>query len=1582
VADYQIRVSADTQQANAQLVKTDRIADKATKDRSIKIGVTNLADIQKNYKKINAGVKEAANNIKTFYNISKKVPGLGERVQDIEDLAAGTAKVAANAPQAAAGLKEGAKAGNILATSLKTAGGAANTLITNLAKVGFAIYAVKEAVGILGSAYTAFFNATIGREIQLQETILKTQAALASTSKVFKGSQEITDPYEKIVTLTSQIESNIDSIRERSLDLAGVTSNDVIEVFGMVAQQIGQIGGGLEDAEDLAIQFSAALGTFGIPLYQARQEIGSILRGDITQDSYLAKALGITNEDVQKAKSTAEGLMGFLDKRLAASVAGQKIAAQSFSGVVSNIAEIFEEVGRLAGKPLLKPLLSGLSLVFDSLFSIFKQLKDIASAGGEAIASILTLVAGGLGSADIFANLSFEGLATKLQTAVASAFSTIQDDIIQLLGPVTDLFEQITEAVLALGKGLAGLAVGFADISIEVFKALVQTLGQLARVLTPIIQLFSNLLGLYGKLLQQPIVQYFAQLTATMKVLDATGVTGLIKLALVGGTILKAWAPVTAFFTRFVTQVKLTFGRLALAVSAAFQKMSVALQAFAATLTSTDPRIKKFQASIESLGVSLDKTAVKAKRAGAAATTMAGGVGALAKGIKGAIAGFAIFAAKLIAIQLIIAAVMKIIGDFQAKQAEIAAYNRANAAIDELNQKFSDQEKTLTTTEKAYKQYLETLADTAYNKAIQKVGELTEEINKLNDAINDPNRLPATAMSGNSALRNDKKRLAELQKEREKYNEIIEKRDAQRKKKNDEDLVRTMSENRQSMEKELANLRKQLIDDEFRYRQQAARLGVEAERLRGELLIRQEERRNAKRLEGEEGASRAFLENLNKYLSTKMRGELDIAAREKELEIAMANLSKEAADYQLQIQKQIAELQKKMGKYQKEVADYQAEKAKEAATARSSGGGNRTFEGDDMVSQLANAIIGKESGGNSRASNASGSGATGLGQVMPENIGPWTERYLGKRLTQEQFRNDTDAQMKVILGRFKDMLNDSISKGYSDEEAMRRAASEWYSGQPGLHMDTRAQSYNGDPYPSIKEYVDDVMSRVGTANFTSGGSTQPSTPTTGNGPEAPNTDMSVDASGVQGAIGAVEQMTRLVDQLKTDLKDDEIAAAFEATFQGVFDTAPLEQYDDQLVQIRAQMEAIAANPLENPEGAAIKAQQQAELNRLRREEQQIRETLAEKESEGVITTEQRVELEEKMAEAIQKRQENLTSEVEKKQEVAAAQRALNNLQEVQNEAKNVQAQIDQTILQLQMGMKGANQQQIAIQTRLLAIERQRAQALRGLTDPADIAKVNAAYDTLIAKVKELGQAQAALSNPITQTFMQWKREISDTSAMIASLAQSVQQALAQGMSSAIIGVIEGTQTVEEAMADMFKSIGRAFIEMATQMIAKALMMQVLGIFLPGAGSGGGGGFGGINLGVASGGGFGAGLFGFAEGGYVTGPTPALIGEGGENEYVIPESKMESSLQRWTSGARGDQVVSGSGASGSGGMAGEETEPYNPNININGGVLNFNGDEYIQKSELPDIIMQASKQGEARTLARMRNSPSVRRKLAI
>ena len=95
-------------------------------------------------------------------------------------------------------------------------------------------------------------------------------------------------------------------------------------------------------------------------------------------------------------------------------------------------------------------------------------------------------------------------------------------------------------------------------------------------------------------------------------------------------------------------------------------------------------------------------------------------------------------------------------------------------------------------------------------------------------------------------------------------------------------------------------------------------------------------------------------------------------------------------------------------------------------------------------------------------------------------------------------------------------------------------------------------------------------------------------------------------------------------------------------------------------------------------------------------------------------------------------------------------------------------------------------------------------------------------------------------------------ELKDTEGMIVSLAQTIEGELGRAMSSAITGLIDGTTTVEEAMSTMFKNIGQAFIDMATQMIAKALVMKALGILFPGAGGGGGGGGGGQPEAVAAG----------------------------------------------------------------------------------------------------------------------------------
>ena len=92
---------------------------------------------------------------------------------------------------------------------------------------------------------------------------------------------------------------------------------------------------------------------------------------------------------------------------------------------------------------------------------------------------------------------------------------------------------------------------------------------------------------------------------------------------------------------------------------------------------------------------------------------------------------------------------------------------------------------------------------------------------------------------------------------------------------------------------------------------------------------------------------------------------------------------------------------------------------------------------------------------------------------------------------------------------------------------------------------------------------------------------------------------------------------------------------------------------------------------------------------------------------------------------------------------------------------------------------------------------------------------------------------------------------------------------------------------------------------------------------------------------------------FAEGGYVTSPTKALVGERGENEYVIPESKMQSSMARYARGARGEAVVEGNGSDN--GM-GRRTARGTTTVNVSTGpVVRMGNKDYVTVADLNNAV---------------------------
>ena len=82
---------------------------------------------------------------------------------------------------------------------------------------------------------------------------------------------------------------------------------------------------------------------------------------------------------------------------------------------------------------------------------------------------------------------------------------------------------------------------------------------------------------------------------------------------------------------------------------------------------------------------------------------------------------------------------------------------------------------------------------------------------------------------------------------------------------------------------------------------------------------------------------------------------------------------------------------------------------------------------------------------------------------------------------------------------------------------------------------------------------------------------------------------------------------------------------------------------------------------------------------------------------------------------------------------------------------------------------------------------------------------------------------------------------------------------------------------------------------------------------------------------------------YAEGGYVTGPQQAVVGEGGEPEYIIPASKMDSAMQRYGSGMRGSAVI---------------PDSANVSINYSGSTVDMGGTSYVNQGDVNGIVKQA------------------------
>ena len=131
-----------------------------------------------------------------------------------------------------------------------------------------------------------------------------------------------------------------------------------------------------------------------------------------------------------------------------------------------------------------------------------------------------------------------------------------------------------------------------------------------------------------------------------------------------------------------------------------------------------------------------------------------------------------------------------------------------------------------------------------------------------------------------------------------------------------------------------------------------------------------------------------------------------------------------------------------------------------------------------QVTALRRAIIGQESAGKFWIINPD-SGALGYGQLLQENVEPWTKAALGRAVTVKEFLANPELQIQTIDHKLDEYLQRELAYtgGKNEEVVIRRVAATWYSGNPKLWNNPSPQFTNGRRYPSIESYTYSVWRR-------------------------------------------------------------------------------------------------------------------------------------------------------------------------------------------------------------------------------------------------------------------------------------------------------------------------------------------------------------------------------------------------------------------------------------------------------------------------------------------------------------------------
>ncbi|VBB05567.1 Hypothetical protein LUCI_0777 [Lucifera butyrica] len=167
----------------------------------------------------------------------------------------------------------------------------------------------------------------------------------------------------------------------QALAISGKSLDELAEASGRIGLPLSElsetfqaiVGAGLtqkmtmQEIVDFTITGTKAVKTMmagvGNEGMQIVQELRSMVSGNIDQNSQVARSLGITNADIEKAKQSAGGLFKYLQDKLSGFAEIVKVYPDTLKGKMDRLKTVFQQVSSQGSEPFTELLKEGLDAI-------------------------------------------------------------------------------------------------------------------------------------------------------------------------------------------------------------------------------------------------------------------------------------------------------------------------------------------------------------------------------------------------------------------------------------------------------------------------------------------------------------------------------------------------------------------------------------------------------------------------------------------------------------------------------------------------------------------------------------------------------------------------------------------------------------------------------------------------------------------------------------------------------------------------------------------------------------------------------------------------------------------------------------------------------------------------------------------------------------------------------------------------------------------------------------------------------------------------------------------------------------------